>query len=340
MRYFYFLLLLATANVYAECVHEKELSGYELINLKSSHHIYESNREGIFKKLSNNKLLGLKMYKVQLRLKSDIPEGEFESYNKRFIEYYRYQNIVNYISSVETRLETLGYKSSIVGQSLKGRSLYAIKPLSLNPLKKTIVMFGRHHGDEGTANWIIEGFVNEFLKVNSSFHDNFQLILYPMINPDGAEAMTRYNDNGRDLNRSWDSLISKNYDEAKTIHIDLKKYLKASREVPVVLDMHGSFTDDFIYRVKKNFIDSDFFRLQQNFITELSAHDIWQNGMFKLSNGHKKMARLVLVKSYGLNALTHETPRDIQLKSPRSKSDLLKQGADIFNSILNLYSNK
>ncbi len=29
--------------------------------------------------------------------------------------------------------------------------------------KKTIVMFGRHHGDEGTANWIIEGFFKRFL---------------------------------------------------------------------------------------------------------------------------------------------------------------------------------
>jgi hypothetical protein len=333
----FFLSFIFISQVQAICIHEKTLSGYELQVLRSDHQVYISTDDGRYQKLGNNKINGIEIYQAQLIKKSDISEAEFESYNKRYIEYYRYQNIIDYLGTISGDLSNLGYSTTIVGKSIKGRNLFAVKPIHFDPNKKTIVMFGRHHGDEGTANWIIEGFVDDFLKIGEDFHKNFQLVLYPMINPDGAEAKVRYNDNGRDLNRSWDFKLSKNYDEARIIHKDLKGYLSLSKTTPIVLDMHGSFTDDFIYRVKKNYIDQSFFNLQQDFIDELAKYDFWQNGIFKLSNGHKKMARLVLVTSYGLNSLTHETPRDIKLNSGRSKIDLFEQGRYIFSSIDNIY---
>ena len=103
--------------------------------------------------------------------------------------------------------------------------------------------------------------------------------------------------------------------------------------------MHGSFTEDFIYRVKKDYVSSGFFIHQQKFIDELSSYDKWQRGNFQLSNGHKKMARIVLINSYKFNALTHETPRDIKINNSRgrTKADLFKQGSAIFSSIIRLY---
>jgi hypothetical protein len=196
-------------------------------------------------------------------------------------------------------------------------------------------MFGRHHGDEGTANWIIEGFVSDFLNASSEYHEQFQLILYPMVNPDGAEAQSRYNENNRDLNRSWSMDNSKTYDEAKIIHNNLRQFLKNPNQVIIGLDMHGSFTKDFIYRVEDNYVDRAFYDHQQEFIDQLGSYDIWQKGNYELSNGHPKMARIVLINGYGLNALTHETPRDIKIKNKpgRSKESLKKQGSDIFNSL-------
>lgn len=198
-------------------------------------------------------------------------------------------------------------------------------------------MYGRHHGDEGTANWIIEGFVEKLLS-SENFFDRFQLILYPMVNPDGAEAKRRYNSNGYDLNRVWDSNPARSKDEIGIIQTHLKKiYLGKSEEPVIALDMHGSFTRDYIYRVRKTFRDIGFYNLQQSFIDELGSRDPWQAGTFNLSDGDSKMARIYLVRDFEINALTHETPRDIPKRGSRSIETLKSQGVDVFESIMTLY---
>ena len=337
MKVILFLITLLSNYTFAECVHERLLSGFEIDHLKSSFNVYVETKNGIFKKVDNKKIIGLKLYKTQLLPKSERSEAEFSSYNKRFIEYYRFKHIVSYLKSLDSILDNHNYKIEVIGKSLRKRNLYAVYPKKIDPNKKTIIMFGRHHGDEGTANWIIEGFVNEFFNQDQMFHEKFQLILYPMINPDGAEAMSRYNDNGRDLNRSWDKRLEFNYDEVKLVHTHLKKLKKNLKQIPIVLDMHGSFTEDFIYRVDKNFKTHEFYKIQQTFIDQLSSYDTWQNGLFKISNGHKKMARIVMINDYNLNALTHETPRDIKLNQGRDKGNLFVQGYNILDTIKAIY---
>ena len=108
--------------------------------------------------------------------------------------------------------------------------------------------------------------------------------------------------------------------------------------MPVIaLDMHGSFTEDFIYRVSKTFKTPEFYNRQANFIAELGAKDIFQNGNAQTSNGHPKMGRILLVRDYGINALTHETPRDIRKTGNRQISDLKQQGIDVLSTIKQLY---
>lgn len=336
MRWMLLISMLLMSYASAECIHERRLLGSDIMSLKSSKNYRIHIGDGIFKPLAKTSLIPINAYLVH---EDHEQKRNFDRYNRKHIEYYRYKRMQDYIGTVANDFQNLDYKIEVVGQSLAGRDLYGIYPVQMSPAKKTIVMFGRHHGDEGTANWIIEGFVNEFLKSEPEFHEEFQLVLYPMINPDGAETASRYNENDRDLNRAWSFDISKNYDEAKTIHTHLKQFLDHPAKKVIVLDMHGSFTEDFIYRVNKKFISTDFFQHQQDFIDELATHDIWQKGNFKLSDGHPKMARIVMVNDYKLNALTHETPRDIKLKNrdKRSKQDLFDQGAAVFKSIYNSY---
>jgi hypothetical protein len=265
--------------------------------------------------------------------------GDFERYNKTHVEYYRYAHIIKYLNRIKAKLSSLGYKIKVIGKSLKGRDLYAVYPNQISSAKKTVVMFGRHHGDEGTANWIIEGFMNELLTKNTDWFRTNQLVLYPMVNPDGAEAQTRHNSKGADLNRSWSYNASGDVDEIKTYHAHLRILLAQTSKVSIVLDMHGSFTEDFIYRVDQNFRGRAYHAHQQQFIDELKMYDPFQFGNFQISNGHPKMARIVMVKNYGLHALTHETPRDVKLRNNRgrSKQTLMDQGVAVMTSIRNLY---
>ena len=333
-----FIILGFVSRVNAICVHEETLYGLSLTEKKIGHETFVLNNENRFIPVEKMEINPFRKYLVQY-IKSSEDKKNFKRYNKKYLEYYRYSHVVDFVHKTKEKFRKLGYESIKIGESVLGRNLFSIRPKYFDSNKKTIIMFGRHHGDEGTANWIIEGFISDFLKASSDFHQKFQLVLYPMVNPDGAESQSRYNDNGRDLNRSWSTDFTKTYDEAKIVHASLKDYLKNSKQIVIALDMHGSFTKDFIYRVEDNYVSRLFYNQQQEFIDQLASYDIWQKGNFELSNGHPKMARIVLIDSYGLNALTHETPRDIKIKNKpgRSKLTLEAQGSAIFDSLNSIY---
>lgn len=333
------IFILNIPNLWA-CIEEHRILGSAINQNKlDMSDFFVELEDGTYRPLSKVNINPLQVYSLQHSPKRPYKLGDFDQYNQNYLEYYRYARMQKFLAQTKNSFENLGYEQVIVGKSLEGRDLYAVRPKVYDTNKKTILMFGRHHGDEGTANWIIEGFIEEFLLAGSSFHDEYQLVLYPMINPDGAEAQTRYNSNNRDLNRSWHAKVNKSFDESKIINRDLQTYLKHKEDIEIVLDMHGSFTDDFIFRVEEDFISRDFYHYQQQFIDELSTWDSFQAGNFILSNGHPMMARLVMIQTYGLHALTHETPRDIKIHNQRNRSlaTLKEQGVAVFNSIVKLY---
>lgn len=329
------LVLFVIPLSHAICVHEKKLTGFELLDAlthESASKFYVE-VDGVFHPMTKlPKLNPAKNYTVQWGHSKNIA-----GYDDKYIKYYRYSRIQNFIEANRAAFVEKGYTVEIIGKSIEGRDLYSVYPSTIDNTKKMVLMYGRHHGDEGTANWIIEGFVEKLLS-NSDFFDRFQLILYPMVNPDGAEARKRYNSRGYDLNRVWHSTPSRSKDEVAIIQKHLKSIYLGKGNIPVIaLDMHGSFTQDFIYRVNRTFRDQDFFNLQQSFINELGSRDQWQAGTYDLSDGDPQMARIYLVRDFGINALTHETPRDIPKKGERSIETLKSQGRDVYESILTLY---
>ncbi|MCT4641082.1 MAG: M14 family zinc carboxypeptidase [Bacteriovoracaceae bacterium] len=331
----YLLLLLFAINSFAICVREKHATKFEIEALKKiGHNIFISDDGIKFKKLHLSKLEEDRTYFIQYSNKKHV-----HKIKNRFLEYYTPKRLDLYLDSISHSLDKIGYKKILIGKSIKGRNLYKIVPKKIEN-KKTILMFGRHHGDEGTANWLIEGFLNKYIQ-DVIFHKNFQLILYPMINPDGAQAKTRYNANGLDLNRSWNvTNYNKNLDEIKIIHTDLYGYLtKLKKQIPIVLDMHGSIREDFIYRVDRSFKGRAFFNHQQKFIDELAKYDTWQRGKYIESNGHPGMARIVMINHYEQNALTHETIKNIKKSNSKARTveSLKQQGRAVLDTIKSLY---
>ena len=330
-----FIFLLLPSIVFAVCVHEKVLDSSSLKELKGQN-VYVETSNAIYKKLIDVKIIEGQKYKVQIHQKHNT--DEMGDYDSKYLKYYTYKRMQDYLLKIDGLINSVGMQTRVIGKSIEGRDLYAVTPKKIKN-KKTILMFGRHHGDEGTANWIIEGFFNKYLS-DKNFRDEYQLILYPMINPDGAVAHSRYNSKGRDLNRSWHKNIGKNYDEIKVFHKDLRPILMQLKEnIFITLDMHGSFSRDFIYRVRKNYVSREFYDHQQKFIDELAAYDTWQNGTFIHSNGDKAMSRIVLIDHYKVNAMTHESIKNIPLDNDRGRSvdTLIEQGVAIKKSISNLY---
>ena len=256
-------------------------------------------------------------------------------YDRVYIQFYGLEEMGNYLDKIVPVLESADYELTQIGESIEGRPLHKIAPKKIIEGKKTIVLLSRQHGDEGTANWILEGFLNDFFA--RGLHEEYQLIVYPMINPDGVVARTRENANGWDLNRVW-NVNGIGRDEIRYIHGDFKEMMDiVGNDVLVVQDLHGSFVRDFIYRVGENFKGPDFFAEQGRFIESYGTRDQWQAGESDISNGRPGMARIVMISQYGLNAMTHETPRDIRLSTGRTKETLMSQGVAILDTILAEY---
>lgn len=331
-------VLLSVFSLRAACVLEFKTSGLDLTNREARNSLFvDLNHDGRYLPLSAvaNELNSITTYQVQKLLGSTKAVG----YDDRYIKYYRYARVLEFLAEFQTRFEQNDYIVETIGHSLSGRELKVVHPRTLDPNKKLIVMFGRHHGDEGTANWIIEGFVEDFFS-KPEVLEEYQLVLYPMVNPDGAENQVRYNNNRYDLNRVWGITPAQSKDEVISIHSHLEKLvIKAGFEPVITLDMHGSFTDDFIYRVGSSTFGRSYYHMQQLFIDDLGTRDPWQAGNYILSEGAAGMARIRLAKVHGWHTLTHETPRDIPLNNRQGRSlDTLKaQGIAALETIQALY---
>ena len=84
-----------------------------------------------------------------------------------------------------------------VGFSEEKRPIYA---LQVGEGSTKILMWSQMHGDESTTTKAVLDFTNGF-KSNTNWMSQFELLIIPILNPDGAYNYTRVNANKVDLNR-------------------------------------------------------------------------------------------------------------------------------------------
>ncbi len=143
-----------------------------------------------------------------------------------------YDEMMNYLKkicngSTILHLDTLAF-------SVKGRAipLIHVQRAGKNPKTKiNILLFAQQHGDEPSGKEALLQLLQEITENKlDSYFDYMNLLIVPMVNPDGAEAGTRRNGRGVDLNRNHLILTEP---ETQGLHILFNKYLPE-----VTLDMH------------------------------------------------------------------------------------------------------
>jgi hypothetical protein len=90
-----------------------------------------------------------------------------------------------------------------VGRSAEGRTISMLK---LGSGKTTVLLWSQMHGDESTATMAIMDILNFFAQepghvVTRLIHQNLNLLIIPMLNPDGAERFQRRTAQSIDMNR-------------------------------------------------------------------------------------------------------------------------------------------
>ncbi len=95
---------------------------------------------------------------------------------------------------------------SSIGHTVEGRELEMIRVGSTDAPHRVLIRARAHPWEPG-GNWVIEGLIRRLLRdddVAQQCLATYCLYVMPMANKDGvARGRTRFNMNGKDLNRDW-----------------------------------------------------------------------------------------------------------------------------------------
>jgi hypothetical protein len=95
-----------------------------------------------------------------------------------------------------------GVTTFSVGTSVQGRS---IDGLRIGSGPRSLVLVGAIHGNEGNSHVLVNDLAAYFSSIQHLFPPDLSLYIIPALNPDGLNSNSRYNANGVDLNRNWDT---------------------------------------------------------------------------------------------------------------------------------------
>jgi hypothetical protein len=97
-----------------------------------------------------------------------------------------------------------------IGQSVEGRSMWAIRITGPGEVKPAVIFHGAEHGNEQAPASVV-AYVADHLLANygtdpeiTALVDNVEWFLLPIMNPDGYVHYERWNAHDVDLNRNWD----------------------------------------------------------------------------------------------------------------------------------------
>ena len=133
-----------------------------------------------------------------------------------------------------------------IGKSILGKAINALNITESNG-KKLIVILSRQHPPEVTGYMAMQEFVRTVSGSSAlarSFRKAYEVVLIPMINPDGVdEGNWRHNIAGVDLNRDWENFIQP---ETKSVRdYILKKADRQQAKVYFGIDFHSTYHDVF-----------------------------------------------------------------------------------------------
>lgn len=116
-----------------------------------------------------------------------------------------HSELSQYIKEVDEKSDLI--KSEVIAKSVSGRELYAVyfskDEFGKDKSKIKVLIFAQQHGNEQSGKEGALLLIDELLKPENKYlFDKIDLVVVPQVNPDGAEADKRMNNNKMDLNRN------------------------------------------------------------------------------------------------------------------------------------------
>ncbi len=160
-------------------------------------------------------------------LKTPLEESQFTKLTQ-------HKPMMNYLNELSSKHKEISLE--IIGKSVQGREIPALfitessKFGSQRAEKPVVMVFCQQHGNEPSGKEAALFVARDLVREKSPILKNIDLILIPMVNPDGGEVLKRRNANNMDLNRNH-VVISE--PEVQALHRLYKKW-----NPEVTLDIH------------------------------------------------------------------------------------------------------
>lgn len=146
-----------------------------------------------------------------------------------------YKKLVNEIINIQ-----IPFRTEIIGYVEYGEDIYPIfefKSMS-KTAKKTIAITAGHHGDEEFA---VHTLMKWLQKINPSDYPEFNIYIYPVMNPYGYETGCRDNGARQDTNNDKKFYRNSNVQELAVLFDDFPV------NVDLILDIHGDTGKEKVY---------------------------------------------------------------------------------------------
>jgi len=223
------------------------------------------------------------------------------------VEPYRLSDLEHLLSCIRTNPLA---RVQVIGRTVEGRDLELIRVGDANAPYRVFVR-ARAHPWEAGSSWVVEGLIQRLLRadeLSGKFLERYCVYVLPMANKDGvARGRTRFNLQGKDLNRDWSTsanaeLAPENY----ALENWLKEMLKAGKPPYLALELHNDGNGQLQlscaqvpqlkeYRERMSILES--LLRQQTWFTEGSTPPTFRNAG-TLADGW--------LERFGLDAVVHE----------------------------------
>ncbi len=140
-----------------------------------------------------------------------------------------------------------------VGRTVQNREMVLLtitNPKLPESKKKVIWLMFRQHAWETGSSWAGDGAVRFLLSSDpraARIRDENIFKIFPMADPDGvATGGVRFNKNGFDLNRNWDTINPRTMPEIASQHQAILGWLDSGHHVDLFLSLHNTETGEYL----------------------------------------------------------------------------------------------
>ena len=197
-----------------------------------------------------------------------------------------------------------------IGHTVAGRELEIIR-LGDPHAPSRVFLRARAHPWEAGGNWVVEGLVHRLLKNDSDARKYLQrycVYIMPMANKDGvARGMTRFNLQGKDLNRDWDKpadpkLAPENY----ALEQWLEKMIRTGQPPHLALELHNDGSG-LLHLSRPTVPELDQYLQRMALFEKLLRQHTWfTEGTTKPSFHNAGTLGDGWLERYGIDAVVHE----------------------------------